>query len=52
MAIQTIKIGTYPNDGTGDDLRTAFEKVNANFQELNVDINVASAENIGPGVGI
>lgn len=34
MAIQTINIGTNPNDGTGDDLRTAFEKVNANTEYL------------------
>ena len=34
MAIQTINIGTVANDGTGDDLRAAFVKVNANFAEL------------------
>jgi hypothetical protein len=34
MAIQTINLGTYANDGTGDDLRTAFEKVKSNFIEL------------------
>ena len=34
MAIQTINLGTYANDGTGDDLRTAFQKVNANILEL------------------
>ena len=28
MAIQTINIGTIANDGTGDDLREAFVKVN------------------------
>jgi hypothetical protein len=31
MAIQTINLGTYANDRTGDDLRTAFQKVNANL---------------------
>lgn len=35
MAIQTINIGTIANDGTGDDLREAFVKVNNNFSELN-----------------
>lgn len=35
MAIQTINIGTIANDGTGDDLREAFVKVNNNFTELN-----------------
>ena len=34
MAIQTINIGRAANDGTGDDLREAFIKVNQNFQEL------------------
>jgi len=27
----SINVGTSANDGTGDDLRTAFQKVNANF---------------------
>ena len=35
MAISTINIGTLANDGTGDDLREAFIKVNNNFTELN-----------------
>ena len=34
MAKQTINIGTVANDGTGDPLRTAFDKVNDNFTEL------------------
>ena len=34
MAISTINIGTQANDGTGDDLREAFVKVNNNFTEL------------------
>ena len=29
-----VKIGTNVNDGTGDDLRTAFQKVNTKFAEL------------------
>lgn len=41
MAIQTINIGTIANDGTGDDLREAFVKVNNNFTEL----DSRSAEN-------
>ena len=36
MAIQTVNIGTIANDGTGDDLREAFVKVNANFNELDI----------------
>ena len=34
MAKQVINIGTTANDGTGDPLRTAFDKVNDNFTEL------------------
>lgn len=34
MAKQVIGIGTVPNDGTGDTLRIAFDKVNDNFTEL------------------
>ena len=34
MARQTINIGTAANDGTGDPLRTAFDKINDNFVEL------------------
>ena len=37
MAKQTINIGTVANDGTGDPLRTAFDKVNDNFTELYSD---------------
>lgn len=29
-----IDIGTLPNDGTGDPLRVAFDKINSNFDEL------------------
>ena len=31
---QTIGIGTTANDGTGDPLRTAYNKINLNFTEL------------------
>ena len=34
MAKQVINIGTTANDGTGDPLRSAFDKVNDNFTEL------------------
>ena len=34
MAKQTINVGSSANDGTGDPLRTAFNKINANFTEL------------------
>jgi len=34
MAKQTINIGTAANDGTGDPLRTSFDKANDNFDEI------------------
>ena len=34
MARQNINIGTTVNDGTGDPLRTSFDKTNDNFAEL------------------
>lgn len=52
MAIQTINIGNVVNDGLGDDLRSAFQKVNANFAELNSTLSV-TASNIGTtGYGV
>ena len=52
MAIQTINIGNRVNDGLGDDLRTAFEKVNANFAELEGSITVIASNTGDTGVGI
>lgn len=43
MAKQTIGIGTAANDGTGDPLRDAFDKVNDNFDEVYADDFVTSA---------
>lgn len=34
MAKQTVNIGTVANDGTGDQLRNAFDKLNDNFNEV------------------
>ena len=51
MPIQTINIGNYANDGLGDDLRTAFEKVNANFDLLNTT-DTTAATNLGTGTGV
>lgn len=52
MAIQTINIGNIVNDGLGDDLRTAFQKVNANFLDLSSQLSI-TATNIGSaGAGI
>jgi len=51
MAKQTINIGTAPNDGTGDPLRTAFDKVNDNFTELYSD-DAGDVNSIIEGAGI
>ena len=34
MAQQTLNLGTSANDGTGDTLRVAMDKVNDNFTEI------------------
>jgi len=41
MAQQLINIGTTANDGTGDPLRTAFDKINDNFTEVYSNITAA-----------
>ncbi len=52
MTIQPINIGNQVNDGLGDDLRTAFQKVNGNFSELSTQLTI-TASNIGStGAGI
>jgi len=48
MAIQTVNLGTFANDGTGDDLRTAFVKVNHNFSELD-SLTIVGGTNLGAG---
>lgn len=51
MAKQVINIGTTANDGTGDPLRTAFDKVNDNFTELYSD-DAGDVGSIVAGTGI
>ena len=52
MTVQTINIGNQVNDGLGDDLRTAFQKVNANFDDLSAQLTI-TASNVGAtGTGI
>jgi hypothetical protein len=46
MSIQRINIGNLVNDGLGDDLRTAFRKVNENFSELGTTLTI-TASNVG-----
>jgi len=53
MTIQTINIGQIANDGTGDDLREAFRKINENFDELDLrEPESTTASSIGSGVAI
>lgn len=44
MAIQLVNTGALPNDGEGDPLRTAFQKINNNFILMQqTSTNIASA---------
>jgi len=48
MAVQLINVGNIANDGTGDDLREAFIKINQNFEELDLrDDEQTTASNLG-----
>lgn len=51
MAIQSINIGNVVNDGLGDDLRSAFTKVNANFADLAAQQTVTGT-NVGASTGV
>ena len=46
MAKQTVNLGSSANDGTGDPLRTAFDKINDNFDELYLYSTVTSGNNV------
>jgi hypothetical protein len=46
MTQQIISVGSAANDGTGDPLRTAFQKINANLTE-----NYASVAALASGIG-
>tara|TARA_Y200000002_G_scaffold382242_1_gene398664 strand:+ start:2680 stop:3393 length:714 start_codon:yes stop_codon:yes gene_type:complete len=48
MAVKNINIGQLANDGTGDDIRTAFDKVNDNFVDLDTRFpTAATGTNLG-----
>ena len=47
MAIQKVKTGAAVNDGTGDDARTAFTKINQNF----TDSDNAASRQVGKDAG-
>ena len=46
MPKQTVNLGSSANDGTGDPLRTAFDKINDNFDELYLYSTASSGNNI------
>ena len=54
MAIEYINTGTIANDGTGDDLREAFIKINDNFEEIDLrvieTITVENSGSLGQGI--
>ncbi len=51
MAILQVNLGNYSNDGTGDDLRSAFTKYNETVGDLDLN-RVISADNLGSGAPI
>lgn len=51
MALQTINVGLLANDGTGDDLREAFIKINQNFDDLDLRTESTTAQNAAVGAG-
>lgn len=51
MTLQTINVGLIANDGTGDDLREAFIKINQNFDELDLRSESTVAQNAAAGAG-
>ena len=52
MAQQVINIGTSPNDGTGDQLRTAFDKCNDNFTELYASTGGGAVDSVNGQTGV
>jgi hypothetical protein len=48
ISLETIDVGTLPNDGTGDPLRVAYEKINNNFALLSyTTANLTNATTTG-----
>ena len=52
MTVQTINIGNQVNDGLGDDLRTAFQKVNSNFSDLSAQLTITVGTAATTGIDI
>jgi len=51
MALQSINVGLLANDGTGDDLREAFIKINQNFDDIDLRTESTTAQNAAVGAG-
>jgi hypothetical protein len=47
MSKQTVDIGSAPNDDTGDPLRTAFGKINDNFDEIYTSLSIDVVRDFG-----
>jgi hypothetical protein len=51
LDIQTVNLGIYANDSTGDDLRTAFFKTNTNFTSIDASV-VLDGASLGNGAPV
>src|SRR5690242_15363697 len=51
-SFQSINLGTNPNDGTGDNLRTGGQKINSNFllSVINKDGSVTNLTSYGTNI--
>ena len=49
--MEIINIGNSPNDGRGDSIRNAFEKVNSNFEEISNILNM-NLKNVPSNLGL
>jgi hypothetical protein len=49
--LEQINLGDYANDGTGDDLRTAFAKVKVNFDTIASSFPSPLSEDTAPKLG-
>lgn len=53
MAIELVNIGRIANDGTGDDLREAFTKINRSLEDLDLRLDdKTEGVNVGSGTGV
>jgi hypothetical protein len=50
-SVSNVNVGTYPNDGQGDPLRTAFITINQNFTNVYAYANLAYYNGLGGGGG-